>query len=219
MIMLGAPGAGKGSFARPIGNHYGIPFISTGDLMRTEIKNETVLGKYLKDLVNQGKLVGDEVVLEMVQNRIKSSDCDKGYILDGYPRRVSQAEALAEITELDLALNIALNEEVLVEKTMGRRVCDKCGKGYNIATIDCGEIQMDPLLPEKDGVCDECQGPLVQRDDDKEDIVRSRLQTYHDETHPLIEHYTNKGILMTFDVKKGMADAPELLKILDEKFA
>lgn len=219
LALVGAPGAGKGSFARPIGLHLDIPFISTGDLIRDQIKQKTEIGLQIKGLAAQGKLVDDATVLDILKQRLAMPDAEKGFLLDGFPRRQSQAKLLEEITSLDMVINIDLLEDVLVLKAISRRVCEDCGRGYNIADINQGDIQMSPLLPEKENTCDSCQGALVQREDDTEEVVRDRLQTYKDETMPLIKHYTDAGTLRTFEVKKGMKDVPRMLEMLDRELS
>lgn len=219
IALLGAPGAGKGTYSRPIGNHLDIPFISTGDLVRAEIKEKTAIGEQIKKISQEGKLAGDDIMLTLLKNRLSKPDCRKGFLLDGFPRRVTQANLLASICDLDLVLNINLLERVLIQKAISRRVCDGCGKGYNIANIMDGEIEMPPLLPKKDGICDECGGKLIQRADDTEAIVRDRLQIYKDETMPLMKYYENKKILTSFEVKKGMGDVPRLLAHLEAALA
>ncbi len=151
---LGAPGVGKGTFAGRVAPHFGIPTISSGDLIREEIKRGTALGASIKATNDAGQLVSDEIVTKMIATRLSQPDTKNGFILDGYPRRVSQAQALSRITPLDLVLNIDLREDILVLKAISRRVCSGCGKGYNVADIQNGDIRMPPLLPKKAGICD-----------------------------------------------------------------
>jgi len=213
---LGAPGVGKGTFAGRIAPHFNIPTISSGDLIRDEIKRGTKLGQEIKAINDRGQLVGDDIVTRMVSDRLAKPDCAPGFILDGYPRRLSQAELLRSIVGLDMVLNIDLREDVLVQKAISRRVCRNCGKGYNIANIQLGEIKMPPLLPKKDGICDKCGGGLIQRDDDTEAIVRDRLQVYHSQTKPLIDYYNAAKILVSFQVLKGLDDTPRLIDLLTQ---
>jgi len=215
MCFLGAPGVGKGTFAGHIAPYFNIPTISSGDLVRDEIKKGTAIGKKIKSLNDKGLLVADEIVTEMIRKRLTNSDCSNGFLLDGFPRRTSQASSLNTFTKLDLVLNIRLREEVLIEKACARRVCETCGKGYNVANINIDDIRMPPLLPKIAGKCDKCGGKLIQRADDTEDIVRNRLLVYHKETFPLIEYYTKAGILHDFDVKTGIDDLPKLKTLLD----
>jgi len=215
ICLTGAPGVGKGTFGGIIGPHYDIPIISSGDLIRKEIKSGSKLGKEIERINREGHLVSDEIVFAMVRKRLDAGDTNKGFLLDGYPRKVSQAELLEEVHQLDVVLNIALDEDVLTLKAVSRRVCSSCGANYNLAQINRGEIQMPPILPQVEGVCDKCGGTLIQREDDKEDIVRNRLRVYHKNTHPLIKYYSDKNILLNFQVRKGIADAPDLIKLLD----
>jgi len=215
MALMGAPGVGKGTFANKIGPYFGIPNISTGDLIREEIKRGTALGKQLKDITDRGELVSDETMGEMLKKRLSAPDTQRGFLLDGYPRRVSQAQSLEKMQALDLVFNIGLREDILVQKISSRRVCNNCGANYNIANIQQGEINMPPLLPKVDGVCDKCGGKeLVQRSDDTEDTVRQRLAVYQKQTMPLIDYYKRRGILVEFQVKKGVADFPEIASII-----
>jgi len=215
LCFLGAPGVGKGTFATRIGPLFKIPAISSGDLVREEIKKNTELGRRIKQINDQGLLVGDDIITEMIRVRLKKSDAAHGFLLDGFPRRVTQAESLNKISKLDLVLNISLREDVLIQKACARRVCASCGKNYNVANIQSGDIQMPPLLPKVAGKCDNCSNGLIQRDDDKEEVVRKRLQVYHSETHPLVQYYLKQGILHTFEVKTGIADLPKILKLLE----
>lgn len=214
--LTGAPGVGKGTFAARIGPHFGIPFISTGDLIRAEIKSGSDLGKRIKQISESGQLVSDEIVADMVRKRLSQPDTDRGFLLDGYPRRLTQADQLAQITPLDVVLNISLREDILIQKMISRRVCDKCGRGYNVADIRQGDIVMPPLLPKVEGKCDTCSGPLVQRRDDTEEVVRRRLEIYQQETKPLLDYYAKQGVLLEFNVKRGIEDTPQLIKMLED---
>lgn len=207
--------AGKGTFATRLAPHFGIPTISTGDLIRAEIKNNTTIGQQVKAASEKGALIGDEIVNQLLRTRLSAPDCTKGFILDGYPRRVSQADALSEHFHLDLVVDIALQEDVLVTKACARRVCENCGTGYNIANIQSGRVNMTPLLPKVEGKCDKCGGKLIQRADDTEATVRRRLQAYHEETKPIVDYYRQKGLLVTFDVYTGLSDLPDLIKTIE----
>lgn len=201
IIMLGAPGAGKGTQAKQIADKYQIPHISTGDIFRANIKNETELGKKAKTYMDQGLLVPDELTLELIIDRFKNPDCKNGYVLDGFPRTIPQAEALdAALAEqgdkIDFAINVDVPDENIVNRMAGRRACLSCGATYHIVHI-----------PTKvEGICDRCQSPLVLRDDDKPETVMKRLSVYHDQTQPLIEYYSNKGVLKDVDGTKDMAE-------------
>ena len=201
IIMLGAPGAGKGTHAKKISEKYGIPHISTGDIFRANIKEGTELGKKAKEYMDQGLLVPDELTCDLVMDRIQQDDCKNGFVLDGFPRTIPQAEALdAALTKInekmDYALDIELADEKIVERMSGRRVCVKCGTPYHIVNIP----------PKKEGICDKCGSELVLRDDDKPETVQKRLEIYHDQTHPLIEYYEKKGVLHTVDGTQTMED-------------
>jgi adenylate kinase len=190
LVFLGAPGAGKGTQAKKLVEKYGIPQISTGDLLRAAVAQGTALGKEAKSYMDRGELVPDQVVLGMVKERISQDDCKKGFILDGFPRNVAQAEALDKMLAemnipLDLALNIDVPFEDLMKRLTGRRTCKSCGQMYN--------IYYSP--PKVEGKCDKCGGDLFQRDDDKEETIKKRLDVYKAQTEPLIDYYSKKGIL------------------------
>ncbi|TMW60749.1 hypothetical protein Poli38472_000791 [Pythium oligandrum] len=218
IMFLGAPGAGKGTYATRIAPVLQIPTISTGDLVRYEIKHNTPLGEQIKAYNDRGALVPDSIILDMVEKRLQDDDAKRGFILDGFPRTVNQAEEFAKIVDLDLVVNIDLPQWILMDKISGRRVCKTCGTGYNVAFIDQGEYNMPPLLPKVDGVCDSCgNATLVQRHDDKEEVVRKRLDVYNDETAPLIDFYAAKGSLRTFEVKRGLADLDKLMDLIQNE--
>jgi adenylate kinase len=190
LVLLGAPGAGKGTQAKKLVEKYGIPQISTGDLLRAAVAAGTPLGKEAKSYMDKGELVPDSVVLGMVEERLKQDDCKKGFILDGFPRNTKQAEALDNmLNSLGMPLTAALSVDVpfdeLMKRLTGRRTCKACGQMYN--------IYFNP--PKKEGTCDKCGGELFQRDDDKEETIRKRLEVYNAQTAPLIEYYNKKGIL------------------------
>jgi len=192
--MLGAPGAGKGTHALLLSKEYNIPQISTGDILRSHIKNETDLGKKAKKYMDKGLLVPDELVVEIVKKRIQEEDCKEGFILDGFPRTIPQAEALDKALEelaiaLDKVVNIDVPDEVIIKRMAGRRVCSNCGASYHI----------ENKKPLKENICDECGSELKQREDDKEETVRKRLQVYEEQTKPLIEYYEKRGILLTIE--------------------
>jgi len=190
IVLLGAPGAGKGTQAKKLIEKYGIPQISTGDILRENVAKGTPLGKEAKSYMDAGKLVPDSVVLGLVEDRLKKDDCKKGFILDGFPRNTSQADALDKmLSGLGMPLQSAISIDVpfddLMKRLTGRRTCKKCGQMYN--------IYFSP--PKKDGVCDKCGGELYQRDDDKEETIKKRLEEYQAKTAPLIDYYKGKGIL------------------------
>ena len=199
IIMLGAPGAGKGTHAKKITEKFGIPAISTGDIFRENIKNGTELGKKAKEYLDAGNLVPDELVCDLVVDRLKQDDCKNGYILDGFPRTIPQAEALTaalakDDDAIDYALEIFLEDQAIIDRMSGRRVCKSCGATYHVVTIP----------PKTEGVCDECDGELIVRDDDAPETVKKRLDVYHEQTAPLIDYYKKQGILKVIDGSKGL---------------
>ena len=201
IIMLGAPGAGKGTQAKMIADKYQIPHISTGDIFRANIKNGTELGKEAKKYMDQGLLVPDELTVKILLDRVAQPDCAKGYVLDGFPRTIPQAEVLDKaLTELndkiDYAINVDVPDENIVKRMSGRRACVACGATYHIEHIP----------PRKEGVCDKCGETLILRDDDKPETVLNRLKVYHDQTQPLIDFYTKKGVLKSVDGTVDMQD-------------
>lgn len=201
VIMLGAPGAGKGTQAARVAEEYKIPHISTGDIFRANIKGGTELGKKAKAYMDAGQLVPDELVCDLVADRIQKEDCQNGFVLDGFPRTIPQAEALdAALTKMgqsmDYAVNIDVPDEAIISRMSGRRACLSCGATYHIVY----------KAPKVADVCDNCGNGLVIREDDKPETVRNRLGVYHAQTQPLIEYYTNAGILVTVDGTKAMDD-------------
>ena len=201
IVMLGAPGAGKGTQAKMIADKYQIPHISTGDIFRANISNGTELGKKAKTYMDQGLLVPDELVVDLVVDRVQQDDCKKGYILDGFPRTIPQAEALTEALKklgekVDFAINVEVPDENIVKRMSGRRACVSCGSTYHIV--------YNPTKVE--GVCDKCGNELILREDDKPETVKKRLDVYHEQTQPLIEYYTNEGVLVEVDGSKDMKD-------------
>lgn len=194
IIMLGAPGAGKGTQAKMIADKYGVPHISTGNIFRANIKNGTELGMEAKKYMDQGLLVPDELTVRILLDRVAQDDCKNGYVLDGFPRTIPQAEVLdSELTKLgdhiDYAINVDVPDENIVKRMSGRRACLTCGATYHIEHVP----------PKKEGICDVCGSELVLRDDDKPETVKNRLNVYHEQTQPLIDFYTEKGVLKTVD--------------------
>jgi adenylate kinase len=191
LILLGPPGAGKGTQAKMLVEKHTIPQISTGDILREAVKNQTSLGKEAKSFMDAGGLVPDSIVVGIIRERLQEDDCAKGYILDGFPRTVPQADelkkALGEMGQsIDSVLSIIVENEELIRRLTGRRTCKECGTGYHIMY----------KKPEKDGICDQCQGPLFQRDDDKEETIKNRLAVYNEQTEPLIQYYEKDGALV-----------------------
>ena len=199
IIMLGAPGAGKGTQAKKITEKYGIPHISTGDIFRANIKGGTELGMKAKSYMDQGQLVPDDVTIGMLLDRISEEDCQNGYVLDGFPRTIPQAESLTAALEergekMDFAVDVDVPDESIVTRMGGRRACLKCGATYH--------VMFNP--PKSEGICDACKEALVLRDDDKPETVQKRLTVYHDQTQPLIDYYKGQGILATVDGTKEL---------------
>lgn len=202
IVMLGAPGAGKGTQAKMIAEKYSIPHVSTGDIFRANIKNGTELGKEAKSYMDKGELVPDELTVRILLDRVAQEDCKNGYVLDGFPRTIPQAEVLdAELTKMgdkiDFAINVEVPDENIVKRMSGRRACLKCGATYHIVHIP----------PVKEGICDKCGSELVLRDDDKEETVKNRLSVYHEQTQPLIDFYDKKGVLKEVD---GTVDSKDV---------
>ena len=199
IIMLGAPGAGKGTQAKQIAAKYQIPHISTGDIFRANIKNGTELGKKAKTYMDQGLLVPDELVVDLVVDRVNQEDCKNGYVLDGFPRTIPQAEALdaalGKINEkMDYAIDVDVPDENIVNRMSGRRACLNCGATYHLISIP----------PKVEGICDRCGSEIVLREDDKPETVQKRLKVYHEQTQPLIDYYKNQGILKSVDGTQPM---------------
>lgn len=206
IVMLGAPGAGKGTQADKIADQYGLPHISTGDIFRKNIKEGTELGKEAKGYMDAGKLVPDELTVRMLLDRVSQEDCSKGYILDGFPRTIPQAEALdSELKRLgeniDFAIDVEVPDQNIINRMSGRRACPKCNAIYHIEFIP----------PKKEGICDECGEELVIREDDKPETVKKRLEVYHEQTQPLIDFYDKKGVLHTVD---GTVDAEDVFEAI-----
>ena len=201
IIMLGAPGAGKGTQAKMIAEKYSIPHVSTGDIFRANIKEQTELGMEAKKYMDQGLLVPDELTVKILLDRVAKDDCKNGYVLDGFPRTIPQAEvldkAVSELNDsIDFAINVDVEDENIIRRMSGRRACLKCGATYHIEHIP----------PKKEGICDKCGSELVLRDDDKPETVEKRLKVYHEQTQPLIDYYNKKGILKEVDGSQDMKD-------------
>ena len=193
VIFLGPPGAGKGTQAVRVCERLGIPQISTGDILRRAIKEQTPTGLAAKAYIDKGELVPDSVVIDIVRERLAAKDCENGYILDGFPRTVPQAQALATFAKIDAVIDIEVSDEKLIERLSGRRVCPACGGTYHVSHL-------------KGDVCERCGGKLIQRDDDKAETVLSRLTVYHAQTEPLIDFYTQRGLLRRVDGAQPMDD-------------
>ena len=201
IIMRGAPGAGKGTQAKQIAAKYEIPHISTGDIFRANIKEGTALGMEAKSYMDKGQLVPDELTVKILLDRVSKDDCKNGYVLDGFPRTIPQADvldkAVSELNDkIDYAINVDVKDDNIIRRMSGRRACLNCGATYHIVNVP----------PKKEGICDTCGSELVIRDDDKEETVKARLLAYHEQTQPLIDYYNNKGILKEVDGTKDMND-------------
>ena len=188
-IFLGPPGAGKGSLAVKVAEDYKIPHISTGDIFRANIKNQTPLGIKVKAIIDSGSLVSDDLTCELVKDRLSQPDCKNGYILDGFPRTIPQAEMFAKICPDVKVVNFCIKDEIVIRRLSTRRVCKACGANYNVLT----------LPPKVEGVCDKCGGELYQRDDDKQESILHRMDVYREQTEPLINFYKNKGTITDLD--------------------
>ncbi len=188
-IFLGPPGAGKGSLAVKVAQDYKIPHISTGDIFRANIKNQTPLGIKVKAIIDSGSLVSDDLTCELVKDRLSQPDCANGYILDGFPRTIPQAEMFAEICPDVKVVNFVIKDEIVIRRLSTRRVCKACGANFNVLT----------LPPKVEGVCDKCGGELYQRDDDKQESILHRMDVYREQTEPLINFYKNKGSITDLD--------------------
>jgi adenylate kinase len=185
IVMLGAPGAGKGTYASRLQSILNMPQISTGDMVREEIKAQTKLGRKIKEFSDKGELVPDEIIIQLLSNRLRKPDSKKGFILDGFPRTNIQAEALDRIAKVDVVINLNVPDEIIITRLSNRVTCKKCGAIYNLLT----------LKPKKEGVCDNCGGELYQRRDDQPEVIQERLNVYREKTQPLIDYYRKKSIL------------------------
>ncbi|SCP97875.1 adenylate kinase [Anaerobium acetethylicum] len=211
IVMLGAPGAGKGTQAKKIADKWQVPHISTGDIFRANIKNGTELGNKAKTFMDQGLLVPDELVVDLVVDRVKQEDCANGYVLDGFPRTIPQAAALDKALaaiggKIDFAINVEVPDENIINRMSGRRACVACGATYHLVHI-----------PTKvEGICDRCGAELILREDDKPETVKKRLDVYHEQTQPLIDYYTKQGVLEEVDGTKDMEEVfGAIVKVLE----
>lgn len=212
IILLGPPGAGKGTQAKKISETFSLPHISTGDMLRENISNNTPLGLRAKSYMSRGELVPDELLITIIKDRLSRSDCSGGFLLDGYPRTIPQADALQMILtessrKLDVVLNIDVDDEELIKRLSGRRMC-ACGTSYH--------VMFNP--PETEGICDACNGKLYQREDDKADAIRNRLVVYKKQTQPLINYYKNKNIMRRIDASKDISVIFEDIKEVLENY-
>ena len=202
LIFLGAPGAGKGTLAALLSKEHGVPQISTGDLFRAAVKQGSQLGKRVQGIMEKGELVPDSLTVELVRERLAKPDAQGGYILDGFPRTVAQADALAEFQKIDAVINFSISDELVIRRLSGRRVCRSCAAIYHI----------DNMPPKKEGICDACGGELYIRDDDKIESIKNRLRVYKEQTEPLIAYYREKGLLREIDSSKSPEDSLSQIK-------
>jgi adenylate kinase len=194
LVIFGPPSAGKGTQAQKLSKQYGIPQVATGDLLRKAVADKTPLGLKIKSYLDQGKLGPDEVIVQLIKERVAKPDCKNGFLLDGFPRTMGQAKELERMTDIDLVLSIVVDFDALVERAVGRRTCPKCSAVYH--------VKFNP--PMNEGICEKCGSKLIQRDDDKEDTVRNRLKVYQEQTAPLIEYYRKKGKLVDIGGSGGI---------------
>lgn len=212
IILLGPPGAGKGTQAKKISETYSLPHISTGDILRENINNNTKLGLNAKSFMSRGELVPDNLLIMIIKERLARNDCMKGFLLDGYPRTIPQADTLQMILtesnrKIDAVLNIAVDDEELIKRLSGRRMCS-CGTSYHVIFNK----------PEKEGICNSCKGKLYQRDDDKAEAIRNRLAVYQKQTQPLIDYYQKKGILQNINGAKDISEIFQDIKKILERY-
>jgi len=201
LIILGAPGAGKGTQACILSGRLGLIHISTGDILRDEIKNGTPVGLYVKPLIESGSLVPDDMIIKILKNRIAKPDCARGFILDGFPRTVPQAMALGEVCEIDAVVEIFVSDDIIAERISGRKVCPSCGATYHIKYN----------IPERENICDVCGTELAVRRDDSSLVIKERLTVYHDQTDPLTAYYEKRGKLLRVDGQTSVAETTRLM--------
>jgi len=201
IVLLGSPGVGKGTYAGILSKKYNIPHISTGQLFRDAVKNKTELGKRVEEYINRGDLVPDEIVIQIVRERLEKDDCKNGFLLDGFPRTIPQAEALETFKRIDKVLNFVASEEEILNRLGGRRTCRKCGAIFHVKNIP----------PKVSGVCDNCGGELYQREDEKPEAIKKRMIEYSEKTKPLIDYYSKKGLLANIDANYPIEEVDKII--------
>lgn len=205
IILIGAPGAGKGTYAKFIKEKYGFPHISTGDLLREEVAKESELGVEARKYMSEGKLVPDDLVIRVLKSRIGLPDCKNGFLLDGFPRNVLQARELEKFLDVSVVLSLVVPKEVILDRLSGRRTCRNCKAIFHVRNIP----------PKKEGVCDKCGGELYQRDDEKPEVIENRLKIYEEQTKPLLDYYSKKGLLYEIDAKYPISEVDKILSQID----
>jgi adenylate kinase len=208
IVFLGSPGAGKGTYSTRIARILDVPHVSTGEIFRKAIKKDNHLGNQVNEYVKKGKLVPDDITINTLKKRIDEPDCQNGFILDGYPRTIPQAQALDEVVKIDAVLNLKIHEIILIRKISARRICEKCEENYNLIdvqeTLDGLEYNMPAMNPKIAGICDKCGGTLIQRKDDRVEVIETRLNLYRQRSEPLIRYYQNRGLLEDIYVNLGL---------------
>ena len=208
IVILGSPGVGKGTYAKILSDKYNIPRISVGDLFRKAIRDETELGKKIKDYVSRGDLVPDEMVIELVKERLKKDDCKNGFFLDGFPRTIAQAEAMEKFKKIDKVLNFVASDWVIMSRLGGRRTCRECGAIYHVKEIP----------PKVEGICDRCGGRLYQRSDETSQAIKNRLRVYREKTKPVIDYFRKKGLLADVDANYPFEEVDKVISRCEKHF-
>jgi len=206
VIILGSPGVGKGTYAKILSEKYNLPRISTGDLFREAIRDETELGKKIKDYVSRGDLVPDEITIKLVKERLEKEDCKNGFFLDGFPRTINQAEAIEKLKKIDKVLNFVASDWVILSRIGGRRTCRRCGATYHVKEIP----------PKVEGICDRCGGKLYQRSDETPQAIKNRLRVYREKTKPVIDYFRRKGLLLNIDANYSFEKVDKVISQCDK---